>query len=853
MGMKMAYKIYNFDDDFNDVNMVFAHKDNKEKYETLKEHLSLTLKYYKRLEKEKAIDKVVNNAINSLTINDKKLDQNMRLLIKDMFVNAIYLHDIGKINPYFQRNKMINPRFDIIDYQDKGDSSHSLLSSLIYLDYFLNIIDTVKGKEKVTFLYNVLFSFAYSISRHHSNLKDLEVFLDKLEGLYSRVKRNPKILYGYKFKAIKGKDFFKNNVFRIRHQLQKKIWKYDSIEYYILNKLLFSLIISCDFYATYEFMSKQSVDNFGIIDDIEDFIELYRNTPIYKGIKSYKKNKGHFDNNPINSIRSDLFLEAENNLNLAIDKNIFYLEAPTGSGKTNISINVALNLIENYQEINKIFYIFPFNTLVEQTRESITEIFGDGTKKNQTVAVINSITPILTEEEKIENDEIINWEKHLLNRQLLHYPIILTTHINFFNYIFGTGREVNLPIVHLCNSIIIIDEIQSYKNKIWTEIIMFLEKFSNLLNMKIVIMSATLPKLDLLLSESPKIFADLIKNKSKYYNSPFFKNRVNLNYDLLDKGEIDEEILLSKIKGVLEKRKEARVLIEFISKNRARNFYNLLAKEMPDKRIEEITGDDNKYFRKRLFAELKETNDKGEESLKDIIIVATQVIEAGVDIDMDIGFKDISLLDNEEQFLGRINRSCKKADAVAYFFHMDDARKIYKGDFRLEKDLRDEEYRKHLNNKTFSEFYSKVFKSLNEEKHSFTKNNIKNRLEEAAMLRYIDVEKNMRLIDQKQYHIYIPYYLKDSQGEKLINGKKLWDEYKTLILDNTFGYAEKKIKLSYLYSKMNNFIFDLFKRPPAYTEEFGDIYYFEEGTSFIDDNGKFDRSKYLSEFGGPFL
>lgn len=52
--------------------------------------------------------------------------------------------------------------------------------------------------------------------------------------------------------------------------------------------------------------------------------------------------------------------------------------------------------------------------------------------------------------------------------------------------------------------------------------------------------------------------------------------------------------------------------------------------------------------------------------MKDLILVATQVIEAGVDIDMDVGYKNISLLDSEEQFLGRINRSCKRK-GMAYF------------------------------------------------------------------------------------------------------------------------------------------------------------------------------------------
>lgn len=66
--------------------------------------------------------------------------------------------------------------------------------------------------------------------------------------------------------------------------------------------------------------------------------------------------------------------------------------------------------------------------------------------------------------------------------------------------------------------------------------------------------------------------------------------------------------------------------------------------------IVEISGDDNKFERKKIIKLIKER--------KVNIVVATQVIEAGVDIDMDIGFKDISVIDSEEQFIGRINRSC---------------------------------------------------------------------------------------------------------------------------------------------------------------------------------------------------
>ena len=47
--------------------------------------------------------------------------------------------------------------------------------------------------------------------------------------------------------------------------------------------------------------------------------------------------------------------------------------------------------------------------------------------------------------------------------------------------------------------------------------------------------------------------------------------------------------------------------------------------------------------------------------------MATQVVEAGIDIDMDIGYKDISKLDSEEQFIGRINRNFKRKGVVLFF------------------------------------------------------------------------------------------------------------------------------------------------------------------------------------------
>lgn len=200
------------------------------------------------------------------------------------------------------------------------------------------------------------------------------------------------------------------------------------IAYYILNKMLYSLIVTCDYYATYEYMNSSDID-IEIIKDTDKFIEKYENTEIYQNIEKYRKDKTLLEENNINRLRSDIFIETEENLLKNLDKNIFYLEAPTGSGKTNTSINLALKILQNKREINNIFYIFPFNTLVEQTKKTLEKVFD----YEKDFMCINSITPITQ-----KTEENLDYNKIYLNYQFMNYPIILTSHVNMFSSFFGS-------------------------------------------------------------------------------------------------------------------------------------------------------------------------------------------------------------------------------------------------------------------------------------------------------------------------------------------------------------------------------------------------------------------------------
>ena len=516
--------------------------------------------------------------------------------------------------------------------------------------------------------------------------------------------------------------------------------------------------------------------------------------------------------------------------------NLFYLEAPTGSGKSNTAMNLSFKLIKNCSDINKILYIYPYNTLVEQNISSMENIFGGNKKIMSQIAVVNSINPYKNKLNNSEDENMIDkdYQRILLDRQFLNYPIILSTHVTLFNTLFNNKKEDVFGFHQICNSVIVMDEIQTYKNSLWGEIVTFLNAYARLFNIKIIIMSATLPDLDKFINDNSSSIK-LIKDTKKYFNNQMFAKRVVPDYSLLKAS--GGKITLEKLKLHVLKNKNKRVLIEFIKKKTAQEFYKLIKNEVEKDGITVrlMTGDSNIQERKNIIAELEKINS--------VILVATQVIEAGVDIDMDIGYKDISRLDSEEQFMGRINRSCKKSNCVVYFFNYDNANMIYHNDARLNsgKTLECDNIKNILDNKDFSKFYELVFEDLKYEYSRYGKSNMSDFFKEyTGHLAMNKVAERMKLIDDNMVKIYV--YLNINKPAYSYNADELWKEYKALLSDPELinnRYPEKKVRLQEVRSKMNVFMYQI--QPDLLWvkdyEQIGNIYYINNGEDYIDEYG----------------
>jgi len=865
--------LFNFEEHFNTATPFHAHlsKDvhGNIKSELLEEHMNLTMSYFDKLCAEKNLNPIFHHFEDRL-VGD--LSDPAKALWKELLYNTIYTHDLGKTNPNFQCQKMNNHAHQTTLSKN---TNHSYFSALIYTNHYLNKVLSFKGKEQHLLFFTLVFN-SYIISKHHGYLSSFPKFLEEISRDLAKEKPHDCILYLESFgSAINKPGIIEQSYYKILTGLKRnELWQ--SIPWIIYGRFLFGLLVSCDFYATSDFMNG-TIQNFGTIKDIRNYQMAFNQSPITQNIHKHQLSKNcptgsPFEKEDINTLRSELFLEAEENLLKNPNESLFFFEAPTGSGKTNTSINLALKLLESDSRLNKITYVFPFNTLVEQTKSSLVNTFNADPSIADDITVVNGITSIkslTTSSDDYPDDELYtsaaqqhpnienrctDYEQSLLARQFLHYPIVLTTHVNFFNTLFGTDRESVFPLAHLANSVIILDEIQSYPNHLWKEIILFLQDYAQLLNMRIIIMSATLPDLGQLSLKDALPMPRLIKDPQRYYQHPLFKDRVSLDFSLL---KYDQESILDKLLDkiietsiTLENNPdfvgfENKILIEFINKSTALDFFTRLNNKLISQSINRevlcMTGDDNKAERKRIIEKVR--------TGKNLILVATQVIEAGVDIDMDMGFKDISLFDAEEQFLGRINRSCKKKGAKVFFFNYDPADLLYHNDFRKQEHLtiQDQAMWSLLENKNFAAFYDIILKEINTSKQAYNVLNIENFARETLWnFDYFQLQKHMKLIDDERQEIslFICGEAVEIDGI-LIDSSALWDDYIDLLKDNSMDYAEKRVRLSNFSEKMDYFIYQIPmpKYSFAYQSQIGDLYRCVRDETFFP-NGKFDRNAF---------
>lgn len=857
----------------------FAHTQKDKPKETLEEHLKLVVEYFLKLVDAHNLDLVVNNLIIKSLPTTFPNKAKIGNYIKEAFYKTILYHDFGKINHKFQKDKMDNPRKDFKVVNHKVDSQHSIISAYIYLIHELDNEDLMLSDSEQTYMDAVISSFAYPILRHHSKSlngimdtdfqKNENYFGEYLGLFYKKIPLDINLLHGI------ITDF--DTTFKLFDKL-----KVDLFSIFSLIKLNFSLITAPDYYATGEYMQDLKVDNFGLIEGafkkriIHNFKttktynrQLFEQTEALNNIPFENVKKRSGDN--LNLLRQKIAAEAIVNIQHYKTDNLFYLEAPTGSGKTNISLAVMVKLLEENQNLNKVFYVFPFTTLITQTFRAIQETLNID---NEHIIQLHSKSGFHQQNEENNDGNYGSNRLNFLNNHFVNYPITLLTHIKFFDILKGNSKDTNYIFHRLANSIVIIDELQSYNPKHWDKIIYFLSNYAELFNMKIILMSATLPKVDDLLSDSSmknKVRYLINKeNKPIYFQNENFAGRAKFDFSILDnynwkrpKPEEKNSYLENLSQKVfseseyyaehnISKPKSIRTLIEFITKKSAAAFLKLL-KENEDfnsYKLYLISGEILGTRRNQIIGAIKSNEDEK------VILITTQVIEAGVDIDMDLGFKDRSLIDSDEQLAGRVNRNAEKEGCKVFMFDFDSTSFIYKNDKRLDVEAMSqkekETYKKILETKDFdTDFYNHVQAGIKEVNESNSIVNLSDYLENFNRFNFFEIDKKFRLIEQENESVFVPLSIpkqhfsiedlkvieyfnipeKTENNVICISGMDVWESYVSIVTKNGKGsYFENQTKLKQIYGVLSKFMFSAFSNQIEQLKEFSD--YNETSSSY---------------------
>lgn len=825
----------------------FAHISTNKPPETLEEHSILVAAYADRLIKEHQITGIIEQLIDKvLESNNLQNGQGVKTLMKSAFFGTILYHDLGKVNPNFQYQRMGNTHgTQLKGYAFQPSSGHSLPGAFLFMRIFIDRITTTDWPlpDKCK-LISICMGFAYLISAHHSSwlkhgfgqsyLKQFKDFYPDLSSFYSYMDLDiPAEMIG---NAIQNIDVIQSNYF-----------KQADFSYFALLKLCSSLLTASDYLATHEYMNDAPTIDFGVWNDRSRIKELIQN------LQAYKHNARIFEqvdsmvmqhpteisNKNLNRLRSEMAVEMIRTLRKNREQRLFYLEAPTGGGKTNLSMIAISELMEMHEDINKVFYVFPFTTLITQTCKSLRESFQ--LNENE-LGELHSKSPLASNQ--MEGD-YGNEYKDYIDRLFGNYPLSVMSHVRFFDILKGNDKESNYLLHRMANSIVVIDELQSYTPQIWDRILYLVSEYGRLFNIRFILMSATLPRIDKLKIDLPSFepFIDLLPNSAAYLKNPNFAGRVKFCFELLNNEaaiEMDDLITAVIDKSYeykqISKYQSVHTIVEFIYKKSATTFYEEIQnRSHPFDYIFVLSGTVLDVCRKDIVAFLKNPANRQ----YNILLLTTQVVEAGVDIDMDLGFKNVSLIDSDEQLGGRVNRNADKGEAQVYLFRMDNAETLYQDDLRyrvMREDISKEDHEQILREKDFGRLYEKVLVKKDRINRSTQIKNIQSEFIDKGIrqLNFEQVNQEMQLIKSSNTTIFVPLHLpirSKMSGEEVfskseleflsqfgiyptddtVSGEEVWELYLSLITkrSKTFNLTET-INFKAFSRIMSKYTFSLF-------------------------------------------
>lgn len=390
---------------------------------------------------------------------------------------------------------------------------------------------------------------------------------------------------------------------------------------------------------------------------------------------------------------------------------IYRLVVPCGAGKTLSSLRYALHTAQKYNK-KHIFYIAPFNSILEQNADEIRKYIGNSE------AVLEHHSNIVFNDDENQAEQEKKYQ--LLTENWQQAPIIATTAVQFLNTLFDGKTASVRRMQALGDSIIIIDEIQALPLDLLKPFNMAMNFLAAFCNTAIVLCSATQPLLDDL--DTHRIIApvNIIDDEAKYAEA--FR-RVEIKDYIYGEGKsIDQaaEFAFAQLQDVHS------LLVIVNTKSCAQKLFKLIKSKTEQTNeacsLFHLSTNMCPAHRKAVIDDMrKQLNDKTYQGK--IVCISTSLIEAGVDISFEKVIRSLNGLDSIVQAAGRCNRNRETQCGTVAVIHIKDENNTRLGNMTKAQEMTREVFYKiranpqdypggALAKKAMDKYYALYFKPL---------------------------------------------------------------------------------------------------------------------------------------------
>lgn len=412
----------------------------------------------------------------------------------------------------------------------------------------------------------------------------------------------------------------------------------------VLSRMLFSCLVDADYIDTERYIApnvaatRDGVTKRRTIAELSHLLDRHMDGIMASAAQSM-----------VNKIRAEVLEECR--AAARGRRGIYTLTVPTGGGKTLSSLSFALRHAAA-NGMDRVIYAIPFTSIVEQTARVFSEVFGD-------VNVLEHHSNY--DFDLIEDDEVRLSVR--LAAQNWDAPLIVTTNVQLFESLFSNKPGKCRKLHNIANSVIVLDEAQTLPDGLLTVTLAMLEELTADYNVTVLLCTATQPALDGLwpFGAHPR---EVVSCQDDLDIALGSRVRFVVDGDIREDELVDALSANHQVLCILGTKKKARVVFEDVVRRMGVAGTDVAAEHG----IFHLSANMTPLHRSEVLDSVKRRLVSGDRC----IVISTQLVEAGVDIDFPVVYREVAGADSLVQAAGRCNREGRLDQGIVHIFEISD-------------------------------------------------------------------------------------------------------------------------------------------------------------------------------------